>query len=213
MFYFHTKPADYIKYFTIAIALGTFNSADCGELKKNFSKNTEAHKSENHEKNISVKNTKKIKIPWRNKDNCVADGWEFKGVITDSQNESFTLRDLIGDVVILIFSTTWCPNCPDAVRQLDSLNEKLGDLGVDNVKVMHLNIGEESQEEIRRHLNKINVSLEAHKSVSSHLAGVSVIPSVLIIDKKGKPVCGYVGGGFDYLSDEFVKFIIALARE
>lgn len=199
MFYFHTKPLDYIKYFAFTIALSPFCDVNCVRLEK---KTTEQSINRNQ-----------IEIPWKKSRNCVVGGWEFKGIMTDSQNESFTLRDLLGNVVVLIFSTTWCPNCPDAVRKMDSLNNRLKNIGIKNVRVIHINMGEESQREVQEHLDDLDVSLEAYKSISSHLSGVSVIPSVLVVNKKGKPVCGYIGGGFDYLSDEFVKFIIALARQ
>ena len=202
--------AKYIKYFALAIALNSFCNTNAGVLKKWF---LFASKSNTDTKSEDKKNVK-VEIPWENDNGCLADfQCIFKGQIIDSNNHVTTMQQMKDNVVIIVFSTTWCPNCPQIIRQMDSLNKKIEGLGIDNVKIIHLNIGDETLAGVKKHLKNIKVDLEAYRSVSGADVGVSIIPSVMIFNKAGKAVCGYMGSSFDYLSDEFVKFVISLSKQ
>lgn len=213
MFSFRTKLRDYIKYFVIAIGLGLCGEGNCGELLKKVSEYDF----------VSLKNIfsfyrkgKKVPIklvPWSDSSSCIIGGWKFFGTMKNADGKKVAISDLKDEVVILVFSTTWCPNCPNVIRQLDDLRARLKSINVENVRIIHLNIGDESLSEVKKHLKHIKVSLEAWHSIPSDAVEVSVIPSVLIFNKNGEKVCGYIGGGFDYLSDEFVKFIVTLSKQ
>lgn len=214
MFYFRIKLHNYIKYFVLAVGLGMFGETYCGELfKKGSSYDYVSLKKIFGFKKKNSKAPEKISIPWSDSRNCIIGGWKFWGIIRDFNGKELTQDDLKEQVVILVFSTTWCPNCPQAIQQLDQLKSRLLAIDVDNVRIIHLNIGDESFDDVKKHLKHINVSLDAWQSIPSDAVEISVIPSVLIFNKKGEKVCGYIGGGFNYLSDEFVKFIVALSRQ
>jgi len=201
------KTINYIKYFVLMIGFSFVYDINAGSLKDWF--------LFKKLKNETIKNKdKKINIPWENDNNCLADfQCIFHGKIVDENNKLITIESMKDNVVILVFSTTWCPNCPEVIRQMDSLNNKLKELGIDNVKIIHLNIGDESLSGVKKHLKKINVKLDPYWSVAGADVGVSVIPTVMIFDKNGKAICGYIGSSLNYLSDEFVKFIIVVARK
>lgn len=213
MFNSRVKLYDYIKYFVFATGLFFSGDTYCGELFKKISEYDFASLKSSDKNEKSNETQEKISVPWSDSRNCIIGGWKFWGDIRSADGEEFTIESFSGNVIILVFSTTWCPNCPQVIQQLDAVKSRLQAKKINNIQIIHLNIGNESIAEVKNHLKQMKVSLDTWQSIPSDAVEISVIPSVLIFDKKGQKLCGYIGGGFNYLSDEFLKFIVKLSKQ
>lgn len=132
----------------------------------------------------------------------------------DTKKE-FKINDLKGNVVIIFFTTTWCPNCPAVFKDLDSLADKLSKSEIFNVKIIPLIIGDETENYIRNYYKVNNIqSLDAFYPISPSDVekNVSGVPSCIVFNKNGESVWGFVGIA-NYASQEFLNFIEALAKE
>ena len=160
-----------------------------------------------------------IKLPFTSDSMYVPDGQSLNGVdIIDEDGKNYSVSDFKGKVLVVLFSTTWCPNCPDAIIALDRLQARMNRDVVQNVVCIHLNIDDGTQFGT---LNMIKYQHKAHdirnlaiyRSVPGRSMGkLQVVPSFTVIDKNGKSVWGYQGLP-DILSGKFIGFIKALAKE
>ncbi|MDR0632169.1 MAG: TlpA family protein disulfide reductase [Holosporaceae bacterium] len=152
-------------------------------------------------------------FPFSSGPGYVSGGMPFPHAIETEAGGKFSIADLKGNVVVLMISTTWCPNCPAALQSLDSLVEKLGDQKIKNVRVIALNIGNESVGYLKIHYKANNIQLlEVYNSISSKtIRCIPGVPACLVFDKKGIPVWGYLGAA-SYDSSEFLAFIKRLAQ-
>jgi thiol-disulfide isomerase/thioredoxin len=132
--------------------------------------------------------------------------------IKNENGESFSIKDLRGNVVIITIFTTWCRNCPSVLQNLDSLVEKFRVLQTKNVKIIALNMGSELLDEIKLHYKINNIQLlETYRSIPHKSIAIQGVPVSFIFDKEGNFVCGYLGR-IDYDSQEFINFIVDLAN-
>lgn len=128
--------------------------------------------------------------------------------------ESISLDKLKGNVVLLFFTTTWCPNCVKVVQDLDNLSRKLADKKISNVKIVTLFIGMEDDEAIRDYYktNKVQ-SLHRFKPISPVSFGIiKAVPTCFVLNKKSVLVWGFSGIA-NYGSLEFLNFIEDLSKE
>jgi thioredoxin-related protein len=97
---------------------------------------------------------------------------------------------------------------------MDSLVEKFQKQGIKNVKIIALNVGNESIEALKIHYKSLDIQLlDAYRSISPEImqnANIRGVPACLVFDKNGKPVWGYLGAA-NYNSSEFINFIKNLA--
>ena len=129
-------------------------------------------------------------------------------------SESFRLKDLKGNVVILFFTTTWCPNCVKVFQDLDKLVSELSGKNISNVKIVTLILGTENDDAVKSYYetNKIK-SLRRFKSVSPlFFKAVRVVPTCFVFDKKSVPVWGFSGAA-NYGDPNFLNFIEDLSKE
>ena len=107
--------------------------------------------------------------------------------------DSFTLADHKGKVVVLDFWATWCPPCVKGLPVVSSVTASYADQGVVFAAV---NLQEDA-EHVAEFMDKkdweFDVALDA-KGEAAGLYGVSSIPHSVIIDKKG--VIRFVHIGF-----------------
>jgi thiol-disulfide isomerase/thioredoxin len=160
------------------------------------------------------KNTNDISPPFSSGNNFLPGGQPFKYTIMDENGKDFCISDLKGNVVIIVLFTTWCHNCPPVLQDMDYLVEKLKTDGVDNVKIIALNIGSESIEYLRIYYKGRDIRLlDVYHSLSPKtMAGIVGVPVCLVFDKSGSPVCGYLGAD-NYSSDQFAGYIKKLAKQ
>jgi thiol-disulfide isomerase/thioredoxin len=179
----------YIKYFALPVVFFSY-SAFC-ELKLPYKPET----VDNH-------------IPFADNPGYVAGGRPFNWIIKDENGREFSIDNFAGSVVVVAIFTTWCPNCPIVLQGLDTLVDKLGNLGVKNVKVVALNVGDESINSLKIHYKANDIQmLEVYHSISpTVIKDIRGVPACFVFDKRGAPVCGYFGAA-EYGSDEFIEFI------
>ncbi|MDR3187193.1 MAG: TlpA family protein disulfide reductase [Holosporaceae bacterium] len=142
-------------------------------------------------------------------------GREFPYSLTKESGEEFLLSDLKGKVVIVVLSTTWCPNCPVVLKNFDNLLHRLKLSEIEDVKILVLNVGHDTVEALKLYYKSHDIQLlEIYPSVKPQvMEGIVGVPACLVFDKKGNHVWGYLGGGIDYAGDEFFNFIERLAHE
>lgn len=155
------------------------------------------------------------KCPYEKQPGFIAGGLEFDYVVVDENGKEYSMADFKEKVVIMLFTTTWCPNCPASQQMLDSLIKKLKKDNVENVEVISLNIGNDSLRDLKEHYQEYGIkNLRLYKSVSPrNVKNIRSVPTCVIFDKKGKSRCAYVGGKFDYCAKEFIEFIMRLSKE
>lgn len=128
--------------------------------------------------------------------------------LTALNGEDYTLSKLRGQVVLIDFWATWCPPCRRSIPVFVSLYEKYRDRGF-----IVLGISREEKSKLVDFKNSNNVSypiLIDNKDVSQAY-GVTAIPSIFILDKKGviqKTQVGFapeLEAEFDTLIDSLLK--------
>ena len=133
-------------------------------------------------------------------------------VIPAGSKKKLSIDSFPGNVVILFFTTSWCPKCPAVFSVLDDLVGELEADGVKNVKVVPLFI-EASDAKIKEYYETSNAKhLKRFKGISSENLDIRGVPTCIVINKKGKTVWGF-SGAIDYSSSEFKNFIVNLSRE
>jgi peroxiredoxin len=108
--------------------------------------------------------------------------------LTDSNGGSFTLSDYRGkNPVLLLFWTTWCPYCRDALRKMNTEHQSLAQEGLMFAAV---NIGEADYKvENFIKVNKLacKVLLDKDRKLA-HRLEILGIPVYILIDKSGKVI-------------------------
>ena len=119
-------------------------------------------------------------------------------VVLAEEEINFSLYDLSGDKItlskfrnknpaILLFWTTWCPFCLQALRNLNKIYPSLAS---DNITVLAINI-QESELKVSKFLKRnpllFKVLLDSDASVA-YSYGLIGVPTFVFIDKKGEIV-------------------------
>jgi thiol-disulfide isomerase/thioredoxin len=149
--------------------------------------------------------------PFSEKSGFLAEGIPFPPTIEDEHGKEFTPEDFKGKAVIIVFFTTWCPNCPDVLRALDNLQSMLKKEKVNGVEIIALNVGDDGPNELKLHYKTENVQLlKVYRSIPpSTLKGVKGVPACFVYDATGKSVCGYIGGGIPFESEKFIAWLVS----
>jgi thiol-disulfide isomerase/thioredoxin len=155
-----------------------------------------------------------IEIPFADGPGYVQGGAKIDCGVLKNEKEEFNLSDLKGKVVIVMFVTVWCPNCPASLEELERLEEGLLKEKISDVKIIVLNIGEESIDELREHYKHCNVrSLDLYQSLPNAVVhGLRGVPACFVFDKTGKPVWGCYGFAPYYSSRKFINYIRELTK-
>ena len=109
-------------------------------------------------------------------------------VLKDLNGEKVRLADYRGKVVLLAFSTTWCPHCRKMPPYLNELRSRYGDRGF---VILNIDI-QESQKKVRSYADKYNIQyrvlLDGNGAVAMAYK-VRGVPSLILVDRKGTIVC------------------------
>lgn len=131
-------------------------------------------------------------------------------IFSNEKGYKFSFANLKGNVLVISFSTTWCPNCPIVLKSLDVLKKKLLQQEIYNVGVITLNIGDEDIKAVKDHYKKYDiVNLTAYESIA-HANGIEGVPVCFVFDKEGKLISKYLGW-HDFSSNDFIAFLKKLA--
>jgi thiol-disulfide isomerase/thioredoxin len=141
-------------------------------------------------------------------------GKSFTHKIKNENHEEFSIKDFRGNVIVIVLFTTWCPSCPVVLQDMEYLVEKFRKNGINNVKIIALNIGNESLNLIKIYYKGRNIQLlDAYHSLPIEvMSDIRGVPACLIFDKNGDPVCGHLGAT-DYSSGEFIEYLEKLAKQ
>lgn len=102
-------------------------------------------------------------------------------------NESFSLAQFQGKVRVLSFWATWCGPCRMELPSLIRLQQELGPQGL---QVLGMNV-DENQNDVRNFASQIHFNfpiLVANAKIADDYGGVSSIPTLVVIDRKGQVV-------------------------
>jgi thiol-disulfide isomerase/thioredoxin len=110
--------------------------------------------------------------------------------LESNQGNKITLSDLKGKVVILDFWATWCPPCKAAIPKLIELYNKYQGQGL-----MVLGIGLDDKDKVIKLSQEmgINYPVLFDDQVTSKNYEIQSIPTLFVIDQKGKQVHKEVG--------------------
>jgi thiol-disulfide isomerase/thioredoxin len=114
--------------------------------------------------------------------------------------DHFRLSDHKGKTIVLDFWATWCGPCLQTIPHVAQLHR---DSAATGVKVVAINL-EETPEQIQGLLKRLKleipVALDRDGAIAARY-GVSAIPQTLIIDRDGKVVRHFVGGGTHFAKE------------
>lgn len=108
--------------------------------------------------------------------------------VVDQDNQKFDFKSLKGKKVIVSFYASWCPNCIEELKILNSINDqKLSDIEI-------LAITDESIEKLISFKNKKQYPFTYLKlNVPFSAIGIASIPTTYLVNTNGQIVYNKVG--------------------
>jgi len=118
--------------------------------------------------------------------------------LADLSDQTVSLKDYRGNIVLLDFWTTWCPPCRESIPELVDLQNRYRDQGV---VILGISMDDPSQFNNRylmafKEKFRINYTiLRANGQVARDYFGASnmAIPTLFVVNRKGKIVDKFVG--------------------
>jgi len=124
---------------------------------------------------------------------------DLKNLNIEIKDEVVSIKELQGKVVLLNFWATWCPPCRAEIPHLNNLKKKYKD----QFEIIGLNVGKKdgtllSQEKLNRFIEEYEINFPITNSndnfkIAKLIGPVQSIPTIFLIDTKGKIVQKYVG--------------------
>jgi thiol-disulfide isomerase/thioredoxin len=128
----------------------------------------------------------------------------------DLQGKKVSLSDFGSRPVLLTFWATWCTVCKDELPALQGLEQRYS---ADGFKVLAVNYREGSNENMRRYLGSINVTLQSVIDPGATIAtayGVDIgLPVNVLVDSSGRVAKVMIGEVSNAAVEAAVKQVIA----
>ena len=112
--------------------------------------------------------------------------------VTSTTGQTVTQNNFRNHVVILDFFATWCQPCRQSIPHLMAMNRKYGNQGL---QILGLSLDEDGETMVRRFADELRITYPlalAGDTVTGDF-GVSSVPVMYLIDKKGKVAEVYRG--------------------
>lgn len=109
-------------------------------------------------------------------------------ILKDLDGEKIRLADYRGKVVLLNFSTTWCPHCKKMPPYLNELLRKYGDNGLEIINVDIQEPLKKVRSFAARYDIKYRVLLD-ERAAAAKAYSIRGVPSLILVDKNGTIVC------------------------
>ena len=114
--------------------------------------------------------------------------------------EKFQLSKLKGKIVVLDFWASWCGPCMQTMPEVDKI---VGEFPADKVKLFAVNL-EEPAERAKSAMERLKLQTEIVLDIDGVAAQryqANAIPQTVIIDRNGKVLNVFVGGGQQFLQN------------
>ncbi len=115
--------------------------------------------------------------------------WSF----ADPRGGRISSEDFYGDVVVVAFWATWCPPCRKEIPELAALHKTFKGQGV---RVLGVSLDELPDKELVAKAEKLGVTYGLARSngdIPGLFGEVSSIPTVVVLDREGRPAHRHVG--------------------
>ena len=128
-------------------------------------------------------------------------------IFIDIDQKNVNLDDFKGKLIILNFWATWCAPCKEEMPSLDDLqsNSKFY-----NLKVLPINIGQESISKSESFYKELNIkNLDIYNDAPITLAkkfSLRGVPTTIIFNKEGKEFAR-ITGSIDFNDKEFINWL------
>lgn len=152
---------------------------------------------------------KKPQIPFSNI--STSEIANIKVSFSNENNQILSVENFKNNVLIIGFSTTWCPNCPTTIKSLEKLDQYLKKENIYNVKIIIVNLENISLENSATHYKNIAETLKVYKIENAQIDCIKGVPACVVFDKTGKAVYGYLGAN-DFSSENFKNFVEYLSK-
>lgn len=127
--------------------------------------------------------------------------------IKDISGKEISISNFKKNFVIVALTTTWCPHCPRALKNLDDFALK----NLNGVTIISLMVSPEEEKlsanDVKLHYYTHDIRyLDVYESVSpDFLEEIKGVPSFLIFAPNGEFLGAYIGCP-DFNSEKFIKF-------
>lgn len=121
-----------------------------------------------------------------------------EGFSQDDIAPDFRLKDLTGQTVqlsnyrgvplLLVFSTTWCPNCKTDVPKVNEIYRKYSNKGLIVLMIDIMEPFDRVLNFVRKRRVQVPVLLDPDGKVADAF-GVVGVPTKVLVDRKGKIIC------------------------
>ena len=128
-------------------------------------------------------------------------------IFKDINQKNVNLDDFLGKLIILNFWATWCAPCKEEMPSLDDLqsNSKFY-----NLKVLPINIGQESISKSESFYKELNIkNLDIYFDAPITLAkkfSLRGVPTTILFNKEGKEFARIMGS-IDFNDEEFINWL------
>tara|TARA_B110001452_G_scaffold215834_1_gene187078 strand:- start:73 stop:588 length:516 start_codon:yes stop_codon:yes gene_type:complete len=132
----------------------------------------------------------------------------YKDVIfRDINKKIVNLDDFKGKLVILNFWATWCAPCKEEMPSLDGLQ---ANIDLSNLKILPINIGQESIEKSQFFFKELNIkNLDIYIDAPITLAKkftLRGVPTTILFNKNGKEFARIIGS-IDFNNEDFINWL------
>lgn len=131
----------------------------------------------------------------------------FITVSYDTQTQKWSFDEYPNKVVLLTFFASWCPPCKAEIPHLNNLVDKYKDefivLGISVEQDKDNNFYKDFIKQYKINYPVTNGTQNFY--LANAVGGVSSIPAMFMIDKKGKMVRNYVGAVHEEILDNDIK--------